>query len=64
MFVIYDKSQGKYYNGLEWVDSIRDCMHVTRLRAEEILESITLHVSKGLMQGEFVIQEVEETSQI
>ena len=57
MYLVYDKSRKKYYNGLEWVDHQRDGMKMTMPRAQEILESIMLHVSKGFMSGEYEIQE-------
>ena len=57
MYLIYDLSRNKYYNGAEWVDHPREGMKMTLPRAQEILESIMLHVTKGLMSGEFEIRE-------
>lgn len=57
MFVILDRLTHRYYNGPEWVESIRDAMKMTGPRAEEILESLQIQVKKSMVVGDFVIIE-------
>lgn len=57
--MISDRQTQRYYNGPEWVESIRDATKMTGPRAEEILESLLIQVKKKMISGDFVIVELE-----
>lgn len=59
MLVILNRLTQRYYNGPDWVESIRDAMKMTGPRAEEILESLQIQVKKNMIEGDFVIIETE-----
>ena len=55
MFVILNKLTQRYYNGPDWVESIRDAAKMTWPRAEEVLESLQIQVKKNMIVGDFEI---------
>ncbi len=58
MYVIYDQDTAKYYTGITWDSSIKTALQMTKLRAEEMLESMKLKVARGWESGDYVIIEV------
>jgi hypothetical protein len=59
MYVIYDKATEKYYTGITWDSSIKAALQMTKLRAEEMLESMNLKIARGWESGDYVITEVK-----
>jgi hypothetical protein len=59
MYVIYDKDTAKYYTGISWDASIKAALQMTKLRAEEMLESMKLKVSRGWESGDYIVIEVQ-----
>lgn len=58
MYVIYDKDTQRYYTGITWDTNIKTALQMTKLRAEEMLESMKLKVSRGWESGDHIIVEV------
>jgi len=55
MYVIFDNLTGKYYTGNGWNAALKLALQQTKLRAEELAESMNMHVARGWIKGEFVL---------
>lgn len=53
MYIILDKLTGKYYTGNGWNAALKLALQLTKLRAEELVESMNMKVSRGWESGEY-----------
>lgn len=55
MYVIFDRLQRKYYSGMKWEQDYKHAEKLTKPRAEELVESLKIRVSRGMASGDYII---------
>lgn len=59
MYIIYNKLSDSYFSNTGWVELEQNAVRMTKLRAEELLESFLLKKEKGWESGDYVIISVD-----